>query len=85
MILADRQLYTAGAAEYCFLAPFILWPDLNPMVGECCVAILTRIVDATTLHLDRNNVGWPVIVFATGVRVSIDAAHIWKIGSHRVN
>lgn len=83
-VLVDGQLCATGPAEYCLLVPFILWPDLDLVIGERGVAICARIVDATALHLDRNNVGWSVIMFATGLRIEIDATHIWKISNHRV-
>jgi hypothetical protein len=64
------------------LVPFILWPDLDLVIpGERRVAICARIIDATALHLDRNNVGWSVIMFATGLPIEIDAMHIWKISN----
>jgi hypothetical protein len=68
-----------GTAKNCFLAPFILWPDLSRMVGERRMTIVARIVDATALHLDCDNVGWSVIMFTTRLRIQIDAAHICKL------
>jgi hypothetical protein len=47
------------------------------------VAIFAGIVQTATLHLDRNNIARPVIVFAAGLGVEIDATHFWKIGIHR--
>jgi hypothetical protein len=82
-ILADRQLYTTGAAKYCSLVPLALWPDLDLVIGERCVAIFARIVNPTTLHLDRNHVGWSAIMFATGLRTEIHSTHIRKSLTHR--
>jgi hypothetical protein len=81
-VLVDRQLYATGAAEYRLLAPFALWPDFDFMFGQRCVTILARIVDATALHLDRNDVGGSVEVFAPGLRIEIHATHLWKVRSH---
>jgi hypothetical protein len=84
-VFQDRQLYATGAAEDCFSGPLIVWPDLDLMIGEHCMAILTRIVDVTALRLDRNDVGWSAIMFATGMRIQVDAVYIWGIRSHRVS
>jgi hypothetical protein len=81
-VLVDRQLDTTGAAEYRFLAPFALWPDFDFVFGKRCVALLARIVGATALHLDRNDVGGSVKVFAPGLRIEINATHLWKVRSH---
>jgi hypothetical protein len=81
-VLAERQLYTTDTAQYRFLAPFILWPDLDLMVSERHMAIFARVVDATALHLDRNDVGWTAIMLATGLRIEIDAPHVWTIRNH---
>jgi len=81
-VLLNRQLCATGAAKYCFLAPFAFWPDLDFVFGKRCVALLARIVDATALHLDRNDVGCSVEVFAAGLRIEVNATHIWKVRSH---
>jgi hypothetical protein len=81
-VLMDRQLYPTGTAKYCFLAPFAFWPDFDFVFGERPVAFLARIVDATALHLDRNDVGGSVKMFASGLRIEIYATHLWKIRSH---
>jgi hypothetical protein len=81
-VLVDRQLYPTSAAKYCFLAPFALWPDFDFVFAQRSVAFLARIVDATALHLDRNDVGGSVKVFAPGLRIEIDATHLWKVRSH---
>jgi hypothetical protein len=81
-ILVDCQPGTAGAAKYCLLVPFAHRPDLDCVIGECGVAVVTRIVNATAFHLDRHNVGRPVVMFAAGFRTKIYAAHCWKIRNH---
>jgi hypothetical protein len=48
------------------------------MVSERGVAILARIVDATTLGFDGNDVGWSVVMEATGLRIKIDATDVGK-------
>jgi len=53
------------------------------MIGKGGVAIFASIVNAAAFHLDRNNVSDPVIMFAPGLRIEIDAAHIGKIREHR--
>jgi hypothetical protein len=60
------------------MVPFALWPDLDVVIRESGVAILARIVDAATLRLDRNDVGWFVMMDATGLRIKVDASHVWK-------
>jgi hypothetical protein len=52
------------------------------MICERGVAIFAGIIDAAALHLDRNNVSWPVIMFAPGPRIKVDASHISKIHEH---
>jgi hypothetical protein len=81
-VLVDRQLYPTGTAKYCFLAPFALWPDFDFVFAQRSVAFLARIVDATALHLDRNDVGGSVKMFAPGLRIEIYATHLWKVRSH---
>jgi hypothetical protein len=51
------------------------------MIGERDVAIFASIVDTTTLHPDGNNVSWAAIMFATGLRVDVNATHIWNMKS----
>jgi len=81
-ILVDRQFRTTGTAKYCLLVPLTLPPDLDLVIGERGVAICARIVNTAAPHLDRNNVIWSVIMFATGLRIEIDTAHTWKTWSH---
>lgn len=61
------------------MVPFALGPGLDLVIGEGHVAVFAGVVDATTLHLDRNNVSWSVIVFATGLRIEIDATHVGTV------
>jgi hypothetical protein len=77
----DGQFYATGATKNGSLAPFPLGPDLDLMIGERVMTIFASIVDATALHLDRDDVGGPVIVLATGLRIEIDATNFWK-GRH---
>ena len=81
-VLGDRQFGSAGAAKDCFLIPFNFWPDLDRVIGESGMAIFACVVNAAALHLDRDNVGKPVIVPATGLCVEVHAAHIGKTRSH---
>jgi hypothetical protein len=81
-VLMDRQLYPTGTTKYRFLAPFALGPDFDFVFGQRRVALLARVVDATALHLDRNDVGGSVEVFAPGLRIEIHATHLWKVRSH---
>ena len=83
-VLMDGQLYAASAAKYGSLAPFPLGPGLDRMIGERVMTILAGIVNATALHLDRDDVSGSVIVLATGLRIEIDAANFWKSRNHRV-
>lgn len=77
-ILGDREFYSTGPAEYCSLVPCILRPCLDLVIGERCVAVLARIIDATALHFDRNNIGWPVIVFAASLGIYTHTEDVWK-------
>ena len=81
----DRQLRTARSTENCLLVPFAFWPDFDLVTGQRDVAIFARIVDAATLHLDRDDVGWSAIMFAASLGIEIDAVHFRKIQSHRQN
>jgi hypothetical protein len=81
-VLVYGQHSTTGAAEYGFLAPFALRPDFDCVFGKRRVTLLAGIVDTTTLHLDRNDVACSVEVFAPGLRIEMNATHIWKVRSH---
>jgi hypothetical protein len=52
------------------------------MIGERVVAIFAGIVNAAALHLDRNDVRRAVVVFATGLRIEMDATHFRKSRKH---
>jgi hypothetical protein len=75
-ILADSQLYSACTTQDCRLIPFRLWPDFDRMAGECVMADLARIVVATALHLDRDDVHWFVVMSAAGLSVKIGSVHL---------
>ena len=81
-VLLNGEFYAAGTAEYRLLVPLPLWPDFDRVIGECGVTIFAGIVDATALHLDRNNVARSVIVLATSLRIKIDAANLGKSRNH---
>ena len=46
------------------------------MIGERLVTVLAGVVDATTFHLDGDDVGGAVIVLAAGLRIKINAAQV---------
>lgn len=75
-VLVDGQFRAAGTTENCFLVPFAGRPNFNRMIGESFVTILASVVDATTFHLDGDDVRGTVIVLAARLRVKIDAAHV---------
>jgi hypothetical protein len=78
----DGELRAAGATQYRSLVPFALRPNLNGMVREGLVAILTGMIDGAAFGLDRNNVGRAVVVRTPGLGVEVDAAHRWKVRTH---
>jgi hypothetical protein len=84
-VLMDGQLRATGTTEHCWLIPFNLGPDLEWVIGERSVAIFAGIVNATTLHLDGDNVSGPVIVHALSLRTKIDATNFWKSRNHRAS
>ena len=53
-----------------------LGPNLDWMIGKSLVAIFARIVDTTTLRLNRDDVRRTVIMLAACLRIQIDATHI---------
>jgi hypothetical protein len=81
-VLMYGQLRAAGAAEYCSLMELALRPDLDRVTGDRVVAVLAGVVTAAALHLDRDDVGWTVIVLAARLRIQINATHGRKIRSH---
>jgi len=63
-ILLDAHFISTGAAEHGKLSPFGLRPNFDRMVCQLIVAILAGIVDAATLHFDRDDVEVGSIVSA---------------------
>jgi hypothetical protein len=55
-ILPDGQLLSAYPTQDCRLIPVPLKPDFDCMADQCVMAILTRIVGATALHLDGDDI-----------------------------
>ena len=81
-ILVDGHLRATGATEYGWLAPLCLGPDVDRVIGKHRVAVFAGEVDATALHLDRNNVSGSVVVLAARLRIKVDATNFWKSGNH---
>jgi len=73
-ILADGQLFSAGAAQHGWLIPFAARPDLNRMARERFVTVFAGIVKATTSHFDGDDVQCGVVVGAAGLAIQIDSA-----------
>jgi hypothetical protein len=46
------------------------------MAGHCVMAVLARIVVATTLHLDRDDIHRFVVMSATGLSVKTDSVYL---------
>ena len=84
-ILENGQDRTAGAAENCWLVPFPLRPDFYRMIGKRLVAIFAGIVSTATFHLDRDDIGRPVIVLATSLRIEIYALYVLNPRDHCVS
>ncbi len=90
-VLLNTQLRPAGPTKNRFLIPFTLGPDFDRMIGQRNMAIFACVINSATLHLDRNDVGWPVPMFATSLRIEIDAAHFrknsksWQMARARIN
>jgi hypothetical protein len=78
----NGELGAAGATQYCLLVPFALRPNLNRVAGEGLVGILAGVVDAAAFRLDRNNVGWSVLVRTPGLGIEVDATHRWRVRTH---
>jgi hypothetical protein len=49
------------------------------MISQFNVAIFARVIRFAALHLNCNNVGWPVVVCATRLYVKIDTTYCWSI------
>jgi len=78
-VLMDGELSAAGTAKDCFLGPFTLRPHFDRVTGERCVAIMAGVIDRAAFHLDGDDVGGAAPMSATGLRIEIDATHLWKI------
>ena len=74
-ILLNGQLCAASTAENGHVVPFALRPKFDRMVGESRVAIFARVKRTAAPHLDGDDVGRTVIVFAPSLRVEIQASH----------
>jgi hypothetical protein len=83
-VLTDGQFGVANATKYRLLVPLTYGPNFNGVIGKLSMAILARIVNAATFHLDGNNVSGSVPVFATSLRIKMDTTHFWKIYRHAV-
>jgi hypothetical protein len=81
-VLENGQNCAAGAAKYRFVAPFTLWPHLDLVIGKRAVAILARIIDATTFHLDGDDVTGPPIVYAARLRIDFYSSHLSNRWGH---
>jgi hypothetical protein len=49
------------------------------MIGKRGVTVFARVIHAAALELDGDDVGWSVIVGATGLRVEMNAAYLRRI------
>jgi hypothetical protein len=78
----DGEFSAAASAEYGFRIPLTFRPNFNRVTGQCNVTIFASVVNATTLHFDRNNVGRPVIVFAAGLRINMNTSDFEKMNAH---
>ena len=64
------------------MIPFSLWPNFDRMAGQYVMALLARIVVATALHLDRDDIHWLVVVSAAGLSVKTNSVHLGPRTSH---
>ena len=78
-VLLDGHLLLASSAQNGWLIPLLCGPDFDGVVRQCRVAILACVVDATALHLDRNDVAIGSVVGAARVLIEIDSAY-FKVG-----
>lgn len=70
-IFVYGHLVPAHAAQHCGLMPLGGWPDFNRVIGQSVMALFARVVKAATVHLDRNDINWGVVVIASCLRVDI--------------
>jgi hypothetical protein len=75
-ILPNAKFCTAASAQHGGLIPIAFGPHLYWMASQCVMAILAGVVDAATLHLDRNDVLRLAVVSAASLRIEADSAHI---------
>ena len=74
-ILMNRQLRAAGTAKDRSPVKVALGPNLDRMIGESIVTVLTRIVDTAAPCLDGQDVVWAVIMLAARPRIEMDATN----------
>jgi len=75
-VLPDGQFHSANPAQDRALVPVASQPDYDFVVGQCVVAVLARIVGATALHLDRDDIHRLVVMIAAGLSIKTDSAHV---------
>ena len=75
-VLPDGQFHSANPAQDRALVPVASQPDYDFVVGQCVVAVLARIVGATALHLDCDDIDWLVVVSATSLSVKTDSVNV---------
>src|SRR5579859_1483634 len=74
-ILPNRQLRSASPATNRPRIPLLPRPNGNRMPRERQVAILARIVDPATLHLDRHDIQRRMVMRATRFQINADSAN----------
>src|SRR6202044_1387676 len=75
-ILPNRQLCPAPATKNRKLIPLTFRPHDNRMTRQLQMTILASPIFPAALHLDRDDVGRPVIMSATSLRIQSHAAHL---------
>src|ERR1700728_265769 len=75
-ILPDRQCHSANPAQDRPLVPLAPRPDFDRVAGQCVVAVLARMVGATALHLDRDDIHWLVVMSAAGLSIKSQSANM---------
>jgi len=73
-ILLDGQLSAATTTEDRLLGPFPLRPDLARMIRQRRMAVFARVIKAAAAHLDGDDIGRPVIMPASRLRIEIQTA-----------
>src|SRR5579859_1117406 len=64
-VAVDAHLEAAGPTEHGRLIPFRLRPHLRRMIGECVMALATRMVGPAAAHLDGDDVQGAMVVRTT--------------------